>query len=335
VQACRQPGSTYKPIYYALGLDEGYGFDTQLGDIPMKYVDPDTHEEWTPENLDNTQGDDTTLEYALVFSKNVPSVQLFHELRTEPNGKENIEKWIRRLGFSTKLFIDDALALGASCSKLDEMARAFTVFARLGKWWPRPPGQEKDWVFVRRILDRAGNAIEDNTVAEDPRLSAADRLDRVAALGGIEAPQAIPARTAFLMTKLLASEVQYGFANILRATDLKAAGKTGTSSATSDTTFIAFTSKFTTLVWLGDDKKERALGRNDAAYMTVVPMWARYMYEEAKNFPNPTIPWEVPPGVKPDDRGDHSKGKHRAPKDLIWPVMKKSGGDSDDIRPPV
>ena len=68
--------------------------------------------------------------------------------------------------------------------------------------------------------------------------------------------------------------------------------------------FIAFTSKFTTLVWMGDDKKERALGKSDAAYMTVVPLWARYMYEAAKSYPNPEIPWVVPPGVKPEDRGD-------------------------------
>ena len=33
---------------------------------------------------------------------------------------------------------------------------------------------------------------------------------------------------------------------------------------------------------MGDDKKERALGKFDAAYMTVVPLWARYMYEAAR-----------------------------------------------------
>ena len=93
--------------------------------------------------------------------------------------------------------------------------------------------------------------------------------------------------------------------------------------------FIAFTSKFTTLVWMGDDKKERALGKNDAAYMTVVPLWARYMYEEAKGFPNPTIPWAVPPGVKADDRGDckHSCG---GPMDLIWhrPAKRQAADDT-------
>jgi penicillin-binding protein 1A len=327
VQACRQPGSTYKPIYYSLGLDQGFGFDTVLDDVKVDIVDPTTGETWTPTNLEGTMDGDVTLEYALVFSKNIPSVDLFRRL-----GARNVEAWARRLGFTTKIFPDDALALGASCSRLDEMARAFTVFARLGTWWPRP-GNEKTWVYARRILDRGGNTIEDNTVAEDPRLAAADRFDRAAALSGVQAPQAIPTRTAFLMTKLLAHEVEYGFANVLRATQVNAAGKTGTSSATFDNMFIAFTSRFTTLVWMGDDKRARALGKSDAAYMTVVPLWARYMFEAARSYPNPSIPWLVPPGLKSEDRGDHSKGTHGPQMELIFrPPPKKTDADS---RPPV
>jgi len=328
VQACRQPGSTYKPIYYSLGLDQGFGFDTVLDDVKVDIVDPTTGEVWTPTNLEGTMDGDVTLEYALVFSKNIPSVDLFRRL-----GAANVEGWARRLGITTKIFPDDALALGASCSRLDEMARAFTVFARLGAWWPRPEGREKSWIYVRRILDRAGSAVEDNTVAEDPALPPADRFDRAAALAGIAAPQAIAPRTAFLMTKLLAHEVEYGFASVLRTTQVNAAGKTGTSSATFDNMFIAFTSKFTTLVWMGDDKRQRALGKTDAAYMTVVPLWARYMYEAARSYPNPQIPWVIPPGVKPDDRGDHSKGVHGPQMDLIWkPPPKKT---TEDARPPV
>jgi len=216
----------------------------------MAIIDPDTGEKWTPTNLDDTQQGNVSLEYALVFSKNVPSVDLFRRL-----GAKNVVAWARKLGFSTKIFADDALALGASCSRLDEMARAFTLFARNGAWWPRPAGKDKSWVYVRRIVDRNGNAVEDNTVAEDPRLDTAARYDRVAVLSGVEPAQAIPTRAAFLTSHLLQREVEYGFANVLRATEMKAAGKTGTSSATHDTWFIAYTSKFTTLVWMGDDKK--------------------------------------------------------------------------------
>ena len=329
-QACRQPGSTYKPIYYALGLEQGYGFDTRLNDIPVTIIDPVTGERWTPANLDATMDHDVTLEYALVFSKNVPSVDLFQRL-----GAKNVEAWARRLGITTKIFADDALALGASCTYMHEMARAFTVFARNGAWWPRPAGKEKDWVYIRRVLDRDGNTLDDNTVAEDAWLPAADRLDRAAALAGLTAPEAIPARAGYLMSKLLAAEVTHGFANVLRATQIHAAGKTGTSSDTHDTMFIAYTSRFTTLVWMGDDKKERALGRYDAAYMTVVPLWSRYMYEAARDYPNPSIPWAVPPGVRPNDRGDHSKGERVPPMSLIFKATKKPPPPDADDRPPV
>jgi penicillin-binding protein 1A len=325
VQACRQPGSTYKPIYYSLALDQGYGFDTILNDVPVSIVDPDTGEVWTPENLGDTQDGDVTLEYALVFSKNVPSVDIFKRL-----GATNVEQWARRLGFTTKIFADDALALGASCTHIDEMSRAFSLFARGGVWFPRP-GRDKEWIYVRRILDRNGNLLEDATLPSDAYLSARDRFDRVAAVSGYTPPRAISARTAFLTTKLLAQMVNYGFTHVLRNTDLHAAGKTGTSSDTHDNSFVAFTSRFVTTVWMGDDKKQRALGRKDAAYMTVVPMWARYMYEATRNYPNPEIPWAVPPGVNPKDRGDHSKGVHGSPMDLIFHPAQKPG----DTKPPV
>ncbi len=327
VQACRQPGSTYKPIYYSLALDEGYGFDTVLNDIPIEIVDPDTGEVWTPTNLDDTLDGDVTLEYALVFSKNIPSVDIFKRL-----GADNVEKWARRLGFTSKIFADDALALGASCTHLDELSRAFSVFARGGAWYPRP-GRDKEWIYVRRILDRSGNTVEDATLPSDAYLSAEDRFDRVAAISGYKPPRAIAARTAFLTTKLLGQMVDYGFTRVLRNTELHAAGKTGTSSDTHDNSFVAFTSRFTTTVWMGDDKKQRALGKKDAAYMTVVPLWSRYMYEATRGYPNPEIPWMVPDGLSPKDRGDHSKGEKGPHMDLIFRSHTKKPEGAD--KPPV
>jgi penicillin-binding protein 1A len=324
VQACRQPGSTYKPIYYSLALEEGYGFDTILNDVPVKIVDPVTGIEWTPENLNDTLDGDVTLEYAMVFSKNIPSVDIFKRL-----GAQQVEQWARKLGYTTKIIPDDALALGASCARMDEMTRAFSVFARDGLWYPRPapgPGTDavsnKDWIYVRRVLDRDGNAIEDNTVPFDPELAAADRFDRIQARAGIEAERAIPARTAFLMNKLLAQAIRYGFSKTLRNTEIETAGKTGTSSDTHDTWFIAYTSRFISTTWLGDDKKERALGRSDAAFVTVEPLWARYMYEIVRGFPNPEIPWSVPDGVNPKDRGAHTKGE-RGSMSLIYRHAEK------------
>lgn len=305
VQACRQPGSTYKPIYYSAALDVGYGFDTILNDKPRAEIDPITGEIWFPTNLGGTVDNEVTVEYSLVFSKNIPSVALFKMV-----GAKEVEAWARRLGFTSEIIADQALALGASCTHLDQLTRAFAIFAREGRWI--------DWVYVRRILDRDGHVLEDNTVATDPGLRAGDRLDRLHATAGVTPSQAIPARTAYLTSKLLSQTIRHGFATVVRQTGLNAAGKTGTSSATMDTSFVAYTSRWITSVWLGDDMRVRPLGRDDAAYMTVVPMWARYMYGTTQGHPNDEIPWHVPEGVDPRDRGDHSRGEHGSPMPLIY-----------------
>ncbi len=305
VQACRQPGSTYKPIYYALALDQGYGYDTILNDIPRAEVDPETGEIWTPTNLGDTVDNEVTLEYALVFSKNVPSVAIFKMV-----GAKEVEQWARKLGFTTTIIADQALALGASCTLLHELTAAFAVFAQNGK--------KVDFHWIRRIFDRGGTLLEDHTVHYDPQLPPADRLDRLAMTAGDRPPQAVAARTGYLMNKLLAQEVRHGFATVSRQTGIEAAGKTGTSSATMDTTYVAYTSRWITSVWLGDDLRVRPLGKSDAAYITVVPLWTRFMVEATEGHPNLEVPWEVPDGVNPRDRGDHKLGRHGPPMPLVY-----------------
>jgi penicillin-binding protein 1A len=295
-QSCRQPGSTYKPIYYSAAFTHGYGYDTQLNDIPRAEIDPVTGEIWTPENFKGTVDNKVSLEYAMVFSKNVASVDVFKKV-----GADEVEAWARHLGFTTEIIADKALALGASCTKLHELTGAFAVFARNGR--------ALDWKWVRRVFDRQGNVLEDNTVYYDPMLSSGDRLDRLHERAGIEVKQAIPARAAYLTSKLLRQTIKSGFSGIVRKTGIISAGKTGTSSATMDNTFVSYTSRWITTVWLGDDLRVRPLGVDDAAYMTVEPMWARFMNEAAAGHPNQEIPWNIPEGVKENDRGDHSKGK--------------------------
>src|SRR5262249_58016315 len=142
----------------------------------------------------------------------------------------------------------------------------------------------------------------------DPMLPPADRLDRLAATAAQAPRQAIPARAAFLTSKLLRSVVTDGYSGSLRAIDIASAGKTGTSSATMDLWFVAFTSKWLTTMWLGDDRRERPLGKDDAAFMMAVPVWARYMAEVSAGQPLKEIPWELPAGVSAHDRGG-MKGK--------------------------
>jgi len=290
VQACRQPGSTYKPVYYSLALDRGYGYASLLNDIPRAEVDPITGEVWTPQNLNNTVEYQVNLEYALIWSKNVPSVQLFKLM-----GGKDVEAWARRLGMTTPIIPDQALALGASCTRVDEMTRAFSTFARNGSL--------SDPVYIRRVRDRSGRLLEDSTAVSDPMSSPDERLDRMVALAGKRIKDVIPPRTAWLTSQLLRHVVTRGHAPALRSSGLLVAGKTGTSSATMDAWFVGYTSRWMTTAWIGDDRRERPLGFKDAAFMLTVPMTARFLYEVTAGQPLKDIPWERPPGVKPNDTG--------------------------------
>jgi penicillin-binding protein 1A len=290
VQACRQPGSSYKPIYYSLALDRGYGYASLLNDIPRAEVDPITGEVWTPTNLNNTIEYQVTLEYALIWSKNVPSVQLFKLM-----GGRDVEAWARRLGFTTQIIPDQALALGASCARLDELTRAFSAFARNGSL--------SDPVAIRRVRDREGHVLEDHTAIGDPMGPPDVRLDRLVALAGTRVENVISPRTAWLTSQLLRRVVTKGHAPALRATGLQAAGKTGTSSATMDVWFVGYTSRWMTTTWIGDDRRERPLGHKDAAFMLTVPMFARYMWDVAALQPLQDIPWQRPRTVRFNDTG--------------------------------
>ena len=277
-QACRQPGSVYKPMYYSLALDKGYGFASLLNDVPRAEVDPVTGEVWTPTNLNNTVEYQVTLEYALIWSKNVPSVQLF-----KLDGAKDVEAWARRLGITTPIIADQALALGASCTRIDELTRAFSAFARNGVL--------VDPVYIRRIRDRSGAVVEDHTVAR----RSVRRARRSGSIGWWRSRTCTPSRssrprTAWLTSTLLRHVVTRGHAPAIRSAGLPAAGKTGTSSATMDTWFIGYTSRWMTSTWIGDDLRKRPLGQKDAAFMLTVPMFARYMTEVTAGQPLATSP---------------------------------------------
>ena len=148
---------------------------------------------------------------------------------------------------------------------------------------------------MRRVIDRKGHVVEDHSSWDDPWLDGDARLDRVAATMGIEPKPVIEPRTAYLTSKLLREIVTTGHSAPIRATKVLAAGKTGTSSRTSDVWFVGYTSRWMATAWLGDDKYERQLGYKDASFMLSVPMWARFMYAAVGDQPLEDIPWERPP----------------------------------------
>jgi len=283
VQACRQPGSTYKPIYYALALDgDRYSMASILQDKP--YV-PDEGEEWNPQNVHGTLDGRVTMHMSLVRSLNLPSIQLLVKV-----GAKKAEAWARRLGFTTPIHADKALALGASCTRTDELTRSFATFAR--------GGTQKDPVYIRQIRDRDGHVVADHSVAEDPLLREGDRLDRLWALSTRKPRRVIDEKTAFLTTKLLRDSVLHGIAARCRIVPAPTGGKGGTSSDTMDVWFVGFSSRWATTAWVGDDNYQRPLGEKEASYTSAIPMWANFMRAALGKRPHRELPLARPSGLR-------------------------------------
>jgi len=286
-QGCRQPGSVFKAIYYGLALDtERFAMDTVLED---RAYEPEPGEEWNPQNIHGTLSGQILLRNAFIHSLNLPSIRLFQKL-----GADEVVTWARRLGLSTELIADKALSLGASCVRMDELTRAFGIFARQGRsWQPRT---------MRRVIDKRGVVVLDHRHPFDEGMDVAGRLDAMGRWGTEGAPtQVIDDRTAFLISRMLRDVVTSGIGRRAQKIGVPAGGKSGTASKmknTTDTWFVGFTARYVTAAWMGDDQYERSMGDDEASYTTATPLWADFMEHVVEGIPHDTaLPVERPEGI--------------------------------------
>ena len=284
-QACRQPGSVFKAIYYALALDTGkWTMESILEDRPYE---PEPGEEWNPSNIHGTLEGQVLLRNAFIYSLNLPSIRLFQRL-----GADAVVAWARRLGFTSEFIADKALSLGASCVRMEELARAFAIFGRGGRAW-QP-------VYARRVLDKRGRVRLDHRAPQDPDLSVRDRLDRVANQVLHPPAQVVSETTAFLTTQMMRDVVTHGIGARAQRAGVPAAGKSGTASKnafTTDTWFVGLTSRYVTVAWMGDDTYERSIGDEDASYTTATPLWTDFMKRLVAGVPHGPVPARRPAGI--------------------------------------
>lgn len=124
--AVRQPGSTLKPLLYAMCFDEGLLTPkTVMTDVAVNYNG------YAPENYDKKFNGYVTVEMALEHSLNIPAVKglkmLGYEKMIQKLSNCNfrqIQKDRRKLGLS--------LVLGGCGTTLEEMTSLFTAFANNG-----------------------------------------------------------------------------------------------------------------------------------------------------------------------------------------------------------
>jgi penicillin-binding protein 1A len=327
VQASRQPGSGFKPFFYAAAFEHGFTPASIVNDAPIVFADPSKPNGlWTPQNDDGKFDGPMRLREAMVQSKNLVSVRLLDAI-----GVRYAREYASRFGIPIEQIPDNlSMALGTASVSPLIMARGFAVFAN--------GGFLVDPYFIESIHDRDDNEVYrahpavacrqcPERLREDARAASAgatavpavDARSRVSALAPIAAahaaaaepgpgtdnaaprlaPRAIDARTAYLVGSLLRDVVRRGTghdAMVLKRGDL--AGKTGSTNDHRDAWFTGYNDAVVTSVWVGFDDFSslgRANGIGEFGAQAALPMWIDFMREVLKG--TPEKPFEMPSGI--------------------------------------
>lgn len=262
-QAWRQPGSTFKPFIYSAALSRGMTATTLINDAPLSFpgLGPGG-KEWVPQNSDGRFAGYMTLHQALVASRNIISIRILMAIDVN-----YAHQYLQRFGFDGKKQPKSlSLALGSGSVTPLQMAEGYAVFANGGAKVPA--------YLIDRIYDGRGQL----RAKTEPKIA------------GKNAPQAIDARNAFIMYKIMQDVTRYGTAS--RAAALKRpdiAGKTGTTNDQKDGWFVGFNPQVVTAVFMGFDKP-RSMGRAGYGGKIALPVWMDYMRYALKGKPIASMP---------------------------------------------
>ncbi len=277
IQSRRSPGSAFKPIIYAAGLDNGLTPASIFIDSPIVYKDggDDWSSAWKPRNYEQKFYGPTTVRQALIHSRNLVTIKMLRQI-----GIRKVINYAKKMGITSKLNADLTLALGSSGVSLMELTTAYGVFANQGRLL-QP-------VFIKRVEDRHGEILEERESAF---------------LGGLEltslmppdSKQVISPQTAYLMTSMLADVVKRGTGQrAARALKRPLAGKTGTTNDYYDAWFMGFAPQLVAGVWVGFDEL-KPLGRHETGARAACPIWIDFMRVALKNMPPENF--KVPEGI--------------------------------------
>jgi len=130
VGAIRSPGSTLKPMVYALAFDEGLiSPQSTITDVPVYYSG------YSPTNYDDKYNGLVTIEEALAKSLNVPAVKVLNEI-----GTSQLVNKLSAIGFNQvnkdKNKLGLALALGGCGVSLQNLVELYASFANEGIYAP-------------------------------------------------------------------------------------------------------------------------------------------------------------------------------------------------------
>jgi len=284
VQGNLQPGSAFKPLYYSAAIDSRkFTPATLINDMPIVFYNEDGTA-YMPLNFLGKWNGSVLVFDALAQSMNVASIRVLDGIGFDAA----IDRASSLLGYTDP---DDIrrrfprvypLGLGIISTSPLRMARAFSIFANLGR--------EVTPIAIRSVEDRNGKVILD--IEREVRQEARRKGNAV---------QVISPQNAYVMTSMLKKTVErpggtlynpsgwgskFTFKDAYGKTfKMPMAGKTGTPQNWSDAWTIGYSPYYTTAIWFGFDKPGNSLGLTLTGSTLAGPVWADYMREIHQGLP--------------------------------------------------
>lgn len=255
-QSLRQPGSAFKVFVYTAAIDNGYTPADIIMDDPM-VVDMPDGSQWRPKNYKDKYYGPVTLRHALAKSINIPAIKLADRM-----GQQTVVEYSQRMGISSRLRPYRSIALGSFEVTLLELTSSIGVLAT--------SGIRAEPMTIIRIETRDGEVLERNSPVKKEVLSA---------------------QTAYVMTSLLESVVDYGTAASIkwRGLDRTVAGKTGTTDEYTDAWFVGYSPDIVAGVWVGFDAKV-TMGEGQEGARVALPIWVNFMKAALEAYPDRPFP---------------------------------------------
>jgi penicillin-binding protein 1C len=264
--AARQPGSSFKPIVYALAFKEGYTKDTQLFDVKTEFNASCTpigkplpgHASTTcymPSDYDNSFRGPMSLKNALAQSINIVAVKLLYLV-----GVPDAIKMAHDLGVTT---LNDpsryglSLVIGGGETTLLDMTSVYSVFANNGVRNP--------YTGILSITDNSGNILEQYNPNPYQVLDVN-----------------IPHTLDDILTDDKARTPTFGANSILNIPGHQVAVKTGTTNNNKDAWTIGYTPSIAVGVWVGNNDN-KPMKKGGAALAG--PIWNDVITSALKNLP--------------------------------------------------
>jgi penicillin-binding protein 1C len=266
----RQPGSSIKPINYAVGLLKGYSAAMPFIDAPVCFPQPG-QKPYCPRNYDGRFRGVVTMRQALAQSLNIPAVQML-----KLNTLESMIATASAMG----LKFDDprgyglSLTLGGGEVTMLDMATAFGVFAN--------QGYRVDLHPILKVTDRSGKVLEEYKPPKSP----------------IFGKKVLPSEVTFIISDILADNSArapaFGINSDLRIDGKHVSVKTGTTNDLRDNWTIGYTPSYLIAVWVGNNDS-RPMSRVASGVTGASPIW-NILMTHVLDGKKPEIP-QKPPNV--------------------------------------